>query len=120
MEATPPAQKKVGWPRDEGLGRFFVEKYQVGGESLVGDVPRAYLWEMTLKALPVMRNCVVKATENYAAALRKNFLVKYIDWVLRGGVCIAGWFFRQPLWKKVVAGVAGAVVLLAVLIKLFF
>lgn len=120
MKATLPAGKDVGWPRDDGLGRFFVEKYRVGGESLLEDVPRAYLWEMMLNGLPVVRNCVVKVTDTYAAALRKNFLFKYIDWALRGGVQVAGWFFRQPLWKKVVAGVAGALVLLGLVIKLFF
>lgn len=120
MAATPPAGQDVGWPRDDGLGRFFVEKYRVGEESLLHDVPRAYFWEMTLNLLPVVRHCLVKATDKYAAALQENFLFKYIDWALRGGVRLAGWFLRQPWWKKVAAGAAGALVLLALVIKLLF
>jgi patatin-related protein len=120
MAATPPAGKDAGWPRDDGLGRFFVEKYRVGGESLLNDVPRAYLGEMMLTLLPVARHCVVKATDKYAETLRKNLLFKYFDGLLRWGVRVAGWFFRQPTWKKVVAGVAGAAVVLALFRKLLF
>ena len=120
METTPAAGKNVGWPRDDGLGRFFTEKYQVGGESVARDVPQAYLWEVLAKALPVARNCLLKVAGTYGETLQKNFLFKALDYLLRWGVRGAIVFSRQPTWRKVVAGLAGGLVLLWVVKKLFF
>ena len=120
MATTPPARKKLGWPRDDRLGRFFIESYNVGKESLAQHVPQAYLWEVLAKALPVTRNCLLKVAGTYGETLQKNFLFKALDYLLRWGVRGAIVFSRQPTWRKVVAGLAGGLVLLWVVKKLFF
>ncbi|HBD07596.1 MAG TPA: hypothetical protein DCZ69_04995, partial [Syntrophobacteraceae bacterium] len=70
-DSTAPPDR----PMDTNLGRFFVNKYRVGSESILKDVPPLILMETLATALLVLRNCILAILTAGGRQVKKHSLM---------------------------------------------
>jgi patatin-related protein len=112
IEAPPP-----GSPPGSSLGRFFRERYRVGQESLLNDVPHLVLLEILATALLVLRNCVLTLLGKRAGAVAAHPLYRFgLDYPLRAFRGMVLLLRRAP--ERAGSVLAGTGVLAAVLLAI--
>jgi len=91
---------KPARPSLTGIGRFFREKYRVGSEEVLRDIPPLVLLEILSTALLDVRNCMIDVLGVHAARIRRSPIYRIMNGML---LCFHGlvlFMRRTPGWEK--------------------
>ncbi|MEA5113925.1 MAG: patatin-like protein [Geobacteraceae bacterium] len=93
---------KAARPSLTGIGRFFNEKYHVGSEEVLRDMPSLVLMEILAKALLDMRNCIMDVFGVHAARIKRSPIFMIMNGMLLCFYGLIQFMRRTPGWQKTI------------------
>lgn len=91
------ASEKPDTPLKTGLGKYFVNQYNIGSEELLRDMPPLVLLEILSVSLLVVRNCLLKVLGTQAERIRSHPLYLFgVDLPLRAFHTLVVFMRRVP------------------------
>ena len=116
----PNASDNRKRPLETRLGKFFRERYTVGAEVLLRDVPMLVLLEILSVSLLVLRNCVLEIFGDRGARVKGHPLyLLAVDYPLRAFYLLVRFLRRAPRWEKQVFVVLALLAVLLLLLSWF-
>ena len=113
---TEPDDPPASRPGESALGRFFTERYQVGSEQFLRDIPPSALLETLSTALLDVRNTFLAILGSRADTVRKTLVYKIINASLMVFHGLAHLLRREPCWVVAAMIALAALALLTLVI----
>ncbi len=93
---------KAARPSLTSIGRFFNEKYHVGSEEVLRDMPSLVLMEILAKALLDVRNCIMDVFGAHAARIKRSPIYMIMNVILLCFYGLARFMRKTPGRQKAI------------------